>query len=142
MHSCQVLDRDLNAGLLIPEAEPGGWSAWLEAGPRPRGGRLRFAAAPFPCIYKQAVSLGEVRARGILSGPASSPESKTEGVPLQASAARRQNGTCTWNVDSEAWGSLGRLPGHHKHSIWISVLKSFDCLSTLKPGHLPAAFCL
>lgn len=106
-----MLDRDLNAGLLILEAEPGGWSAWLEAGSWPRGCRLRFATAPFPCIYQQAVSLGEVRARGILSGPGSSPESKTEGVTLQASAAHRQNGTCTWNVDSEAWGSLGQTSG-------------------------------
>lgn len=88
-----MVERDLNAGLLILEAELGGWlvcldlylSSWQGSSPMGAG---EVSAAPSPCICKEVGSLGEeVRARGILPGPGSSPASKTEGAPLQASAA-------------------------------------------------------
>lgn len=133
-----MVERDLNTGLLILETEPGGWSVCLDL-------YLSSSRAPAPWVQvrflqpllslhlqAQVGSLGEeVRAEASFQGQV--PLDQDEGVPLQASAARcRVLGHWIPKL-GVPWG---RLPGVLRKKAFnlVSVLKSFDCLSTPRPS--------
>lgn len=88
-----MVDRDLNAGLLILEAEPGGWSVWLDLylsswrGPSPVGAG-EACCSPFS-LHSQAGGEFGRRSKGPRHASRARFLSCTQdgSAPLQASAA-------------------------------------------------------